>query len=93
MTVTFRIREMPTSSVLSSREPPKSIISICSTKLNPLNQPANFEGYGYVDQNYLERVIINNIIGGSAEDAKHPENANTGLKSFYCLPRLRHIHI
>jgi magnesium-transporting ATPase (P-type) len=81
MTVAFRLRENPNVVRVVVKGAPESIIPMCSTKLDSFNQPANFEGDGYEGQNYLERVIINDIIGVSAGDAVHPEDANTGLKS------------
>jgi magnesium-transporting ATPase (P-type) len=54
---------------------------MCSTKLDSFNQAANFDGQGYDGQDYLERVITNDIIVGNIDAAVHAEDANTGLKA------------
>jgi len=78
MTVAYRLKDSPDVVRVVVKGAPENLIPMCSAQLDQFNQAAGFDGQGEEGSNYLEQVVINQLIIGPNQDPVHGIN---GLKS------------
>ena len=86
MTVAYTLKDYPDIVRLVVKGAPEYIIPMCTSKLDSLNKLVIFNGKGNDGNEYLENVVVNDLIIGSNpatgpdDDRDSYEGAPTGLK-------------
>jgi len=87
MTVAYTLKDYPDIVRLVVKGAPEYIIPMCTSKLDSFNKLVVFNGKGNDGNDYLENVVVNDLIIGpnpatakSAEEGDSYQGAPTGLK-------------
>ena len=64
MTVAYTLKDYPDIVRLVVKGAPETIIPLCTSKLDSLNQMDSFNGRGQDGTDYLENVVVNELIIG-----------------------------
>ena len=87
MTVAYTLKDHPDIVRLVVKGAPESIIPMCTSKLDSFNKLAIFNGKGNDGNDYLENVVVNDLIIGpnpayilDGKDTESYRGAPTGLK-------------